>query len=241
MIGRLALLIATALAVAPTVDAADAPAKPWKGSLGLSYLSTSGNSSTQSFGAEFGLTRIPDPWGLEVSAKLLRAEDSGTLKAERYQAGIRGTRALDERWQAFVGASALKDKFAGIDLRGVLEAGMTYKFLLGPVHMLSFDMGLTWTSQNPTAGKTYSYVGGLGGVNYAWNISTTSALTEAFKFYPNFDTTSGWRLTSETALKASLSELLALKLGYEFRYDNRPEPGFRKTDTATTVSLVATF
>jgi putative salt-induced outer membrane protein len=224
-----------------TALAADAPAGSWKGSLGLSYLATTGNSSTQSFGMEFGLTRIPDPWGLDLRVKFLRAEDSGTLKAERYEAGVRASRALGDRWQAFVGASGLRDRFAGIDFRGVLESGATYKMLLGPVHTLSFDFGLAWTSQNPTEGARFSYWGGLAALNYVWTLSKTAALTEAFKFYPNFDTSSGWRLTSETALKASLTELLAIKLGYEFRYDNRPEPGFKKTDTASTVSLVATF
>jgi putative salt-induced outer membrane protein YdiY len=65
--------------------------------------------------------------------------------------------------------------------------------------------------------------------------------TEKLRFYPDFDQTSNWRVGSETALKASLTGHLALQVGYDYRYSNTPVPGYRTTDTATTVSLVASL
>jgi len=223
------------------VAADDAAQKPWAGSLGLSLLATTGNSDTQSLGFEFGLKRIPDPWGLEVAAKYLRATKDGVTDAERYLAGVRGTRSLNDRWSVFVGASGERDTFAGFDLRGILEGGATYKFLTGPVHALAFDGGLTWTKLNPVSGSNRSFVGGILGAAYQWTLSKTSAFTQKLRWYPDFDETSDWRATSETALKASLTDTLALKAAYEVRYSNQPVPGFHKTDTASTVSLVASF
>jgi len=239
---RLMLICVLPLLLAvPALAAEEAPKPPWSGSLGLSFLATTGNSDTQSLGLEFGLKRTPDPWGLEVGAKFLRATKDGVANAERYLLSVRGTRALSDRWSVFAGASAERDTFAGFDLRGIIEGGLTYKALTGPVHTLDLDGGLTWTKENPVVGDNRSFVGGILGAAYQWTISKTSAFTEKLRWYPDFDQTSNWRATSETALKASLSDTFALKAAYEVRYSNQPIPGYRKTDTASTVSLVASF
>jgi hypothetical protein len=63
------ICLLTVLLALPALGA-EAPAKsPWSGSLGLSFLSTTGNSQTQSLGFDLGVKRIPDPWGLEIVGK----------------------------------------------------------------------------------------------------------------------------------------------------------------------------
>ena len=56
----------------------------WKGSLGLSWVATSGNTDTSTFGLDFGLDRKPEPWGLSFVLRGNRAEDSGVTTAENY-------------------------------------------------------------------------------------------------------------------------------------------------------------
>jgi putative salt-induced outer membrane protein len=236
----LACALTPLLAVA-VLGAENPPKPPWSGSLGLSFLSTTGNSQTQSFGLDLSAKRIPDPWGLEIGAKLLRSSKDGTTDAERYLASVRGTRSLTDRWTLFAGVSGERDRFAGYDLRAIVEGGATYKLLPGPIHELSFDGGLTWTREDRVAGDDRSFLGALLGVAYQWKLSETAAFTEKLRWYPDFDQTSSWRLTSESAVKASLTGRLALKVGYELRYSNTPIPGFHKTDTASTVSLVASL
>jgi putative salt-induced outer membrane protein len=231
----------TLLLAVPVLGAEEPPKPPWSGSLGLSFLSTTGNSQTQSLGFDLGVKRIPDPWGLEIVGKYLRSSKGGSTDAERSFLGLRGTRSLSKRWSVFAGISGERDTFAGFDLRAVVEGGATYKFLTGPVHELAFDGGLTWTRENRVAGEDRSFLGGLLGLDYQWKLSETAAFTEKLRWYPDFDQTSNWRIASESALKASLTGPLALRLGYEFRYSNTPVPGFHKTDTATTVSLVASL
>jgi putative salt-induced outer membrane protein len=242
MIHRSALvcLLAVLLAV-PVLGAEEPPKPPWSGSLGLSFLSTTGNSQTQSLGFDLGVKRIPDPWGLEIVGKYLHSSKDGTTDAERSLLSVRAMRSLNERWSVFGGISVERDTFAGIDLRAFVEGGATYKLLTGPVHELAFDGGLTWTRENQTTGTDRSFLGGILGLAYQWKLSGTASLTERLRFYPDFDQTSAWRVTSETALKAALTGHLALQFGYDFRYSNEPVPGFHATDTATTVSLVASL
>lgn len=242
MRNRSLVLIVLVVSLCVALEAlADEPPPPWLNTASFGYLSTSGNTDTQSFALEYSLKHTPDPWGLDVLAKMLRAETDGELTAERYEAGIRASRALSGRWSVYAGAAALKDQFAGLDLRWGVEAGAAYHLLQGPTHDLTANAGLTWTTEDPTVGDTFDFMGAGLGAAYAWNFSKTASLTEALRFSPSFDDTDDWRLVSETALKATLTSILAVKFGYEWRYDNQPIAGFETTDTATTVSLVAKF
>jgi putative salt-induced outer membrane protein len=225
----------------PVLCAEEPPKPPWSGSLGLSFLSTTGNSETMSFGAEFTLKRVPDPWGLEFNARYLGSSQGGVKNAEDTYASLRGTRNLSERWEAYARASWERDTFAGFDMRAILEAGATFKALTGPVQNLSFDAGLSWTSEEPVSIPSFSYTGAALGLAYEWKISETSALTEKARYFTDFSDTSNWRVASQTALKAAISKLLALKFEYDVRYTNQPVPGFLKTDTATILSLVASL
>ena len=235
------ICLLTVLLALPALGAEEPAKPPWSGSLGLAFLSTTGNSQTQTLGLDLGAKWVSDPWGVEFVGKYLRSSKDGTTDAERSLVGVRGTRSLSERWSLFAGVSGERDTFAGFDLRAIVEGGATYKFLLGPVHELAFDGGLTWTRENRVDGSDRSFLGGLLGASYKWTISKTAVFTEKLRFYPDFDETSAWRIASEAALKASLTGHLALQLGYDVRYSNQPVPGYDKTDTATTVSLVASL
>ena len=220
----------------------EAPEPIWKGSLGLAYLGTSGNSETSSFGLDFTTERRPTPWGLTITGKFNRNDDSGNLTAERYSLAGRARRALGDRWELFGGLSGEKDIFAGYDLLFIAEAGVTYKALTGPTHHLSFDAGITWTDENRIEpNPVVSYMGAVLGGTYEWKISDTSSFTQLLYFYPNFDETSDWRLSSVTGLQTAVNSWLAVKLGYEVRYRNQPIGDNEKTDTTSSASVVFTF
>lgn len=218
------------------------PEPLWKGSLGLAYLGTSGNSETSTFGLDFTTERRPTPWGLTITGKFNRNEDSNVLTAERYFLGARARRALGERWEVFGGLSGEKDQFAGYDLLLLTEVGATYKALMGPKHHLSFDAGVTWTDEDRIEPQPdVDYLGAVLGLDYEWKISDTSSFLQSLDFYPNFDESSNWRLTSVTGLQTAVNSWLAVKLGYEVRYRNEPIGDNEKTDTTSSASVVFTF
>ncbi len=239
-------LLATALisipAFAEEAPEADAPEPLWTGNGALSYVSTTGNTDTTSFGLDFSFIRRPTPWGLEVYGLFNQADDSGEKTAERYLAGIRGIRELNDRWSLFAGLSGEKDEFAGFDLRTLLEAGATYKAIDNGKFFLSFDGGLTYTDEDRIEPEPdIGFMGALAAVHFAWNISETAKLTEDLTYYPNFDDSADWRLASITALEASLTDLFGLRLSYEYRFRNEPIGDNDDTDTTTKASLVVKF
>ncbi len=238
------LIVAVLPSVRPVAGEEDeqGAASLWSGSLGLAYLATSGNTDTQTLGADFSMEREPTPWGLELSASFNRADENGVTTAERYTARGRGTRALGERWGVFGGLSGEKDEFAGYDLLLVVEGGATYNALLGPTHTLSFDGGLTYTDESRIDPEPdVDYLGAVLGLSYQWKLSETASLGERLLYYPNFDQGADWRLSSETALQAALTNRLAVKTSYELRFRNQPIGDNSGTDTTTKVSLVVSF
>ncbi len=245
----LALFLLPALGVVPAFAQEEAtcpcppPAPPpplWTGSLGLSYLATSGNTDTESIGLSAAWSRRPTPWGIDIVASANRAETDGVKTAERLLGGVRGKRALSERFELFAGVSYEKNEFAGFDSRAIVEAGAIYRVLTGPVHELSFDGGLTWTTEEPviSAVGDDDWMGAVAGLQYVWNISDRAKFGERFLFYPNFDTSDDWRLSSETYVEASLAASWALRVSYLYLRDNLPPLGFEETDSTTAASLV---
>jgi putative salt-induced outer membrane protein len=224
----------------PSVSDEVEQAEPiWTSHLGLSYLATSGNSETTTFGLDFVATRRPMPWGLEISALLDRADKDGEKTAERHHAGLRGTRTLAERWDAFAGLSAEQDEFAGINLRSIVEAGVVYKALTGPRHTLELDAALNWTDEDRLPPEIDdSWLGSLFGLDYTYAISDSAAFSQGLKHFANFDDTGNWRAESLTALTAALNKKLALRLSYEIRYRNEPLDDNDDTDTTSKASLV---
>jgi putative salt-induced outer membrane protein len=241
-IALIAMLFALPALAQEADEAEETEESPWKGSLGLAYLATSGNTDTSTFGLDFTLNREAQPWGFEALAQFNRAEDSGVVTAERYLLSARALRALNERWDFFAGLSAEKDEFAGFELRGMVETGVVYKALMGPKHHLAFDVGLTWTDEDRVEPEPDAdYLGGLAGLAYEWKISDSASFTQRFLFYPNFDNSDDWRLNSDTGIQAAINDWLALKFGYELRYRNEPIGDADDTDTTTKFSVVLNF
>jgi len=237
----LGLLLLAAPAAAEDLCPCPPPEPPpplWTGSIGLSYLSTSGNSDSETIGLDVRFERQPTPWGVELAATANRAETDGEKTAERLLGSLRGKRSLSERWDLFAGLSWERDEFAGFDSRTIVEAGGLWHALLGPKHKLDFDLGLTWTREEPVQGAGDDSLGAVAGARYAWKISDSATLAERVVFYPNFDSSDDWRFRSETSIEAALASSWALRASYLVTRDNRPEPGFEKNDTTTSVSLV---
>lgn len=214
------------------------PPPLWTGSLGLSYLATSGNTDTESLGLTAAWARQPTPWGMEILAVANRAESGGVTTAERYFAGLRGKRALDEAFELFAGLSYESNEFAGFDSRTLLEAGGIWRALVGPVHELAFDAGLTFTQESPVVGEEFDFMGAIAGAAYVWKITDAATFRERLLYFPNFDTSDDWRWSSETSLEAAFAASWALRVAYLYTNDNLPTPGFEKADSVTTVSLV---
>jgi len=81
----------------------------------------------------------------------------------------------------------------------------------------------------------------LTAASFKHRIGATAFWTETLEWVANLKTSGDQRVNSEAALTAPLSRQVALRLSYVMRFDNQPEPGFKKTDRILTTGVQIAF
>jgi putative salt-induced outer membrane protein len=204
----------------------------------FTFLATSGNASTQSLGTGGDFAWRPTPWTYTGKAIFAQNESNDELTARSISTLFRASRAIDARLSAYGQYDFLRNVFAGIEQRHVVEGGLSYMLVNAEPQRLRFDAGLGYLhEERPTDtfdGATLSLAAA-----YRLAFSTTSALTYEPRFLLPIAETGDWKFDQDVALTVALNTILSLKLMHTLRYANDPPSGFEKTDKIMAVSLVA--
>jgi putative salt-induced outer membrane protein YdiY len=222
---------------APAPPAEPPPPPLLEASAQLTFLDTRGNATSQSLGAGGDVVWRPDPWTFTAKAAFAQAESEGELTARSLTSLLRGSRALNDRLSAYGQYDFLRDEFAGIEQRHVLEGGISYLALDAAPHTLRLDTGLGYLYEERPDEELRSATLSLAAA-YRLAISATSELTFEPRFLLPLAETERWKLDQEAALIVALNTTLALKLSHTLRYSAAPPEGFATTDTIMAVSLV---
>lgn len=239
------LALAVVLLARPVLAQTPAPAPPpdpppprLEASGQFAFLNTSGNADTQSLGAGGELISRPDPWTYRAKLVFAQTETDDELSARSFAGLFRGSRALNTRLSVYGQYDFLRDIFAGVEQRHVIEGGASYLAVDRQPHRLRFDAGLGYLYEERPDDHFDSMTLSLGAA-YRLAISSTSELTYEPRFLLPFSDSSAWRFDQNAALAVALNSILSLKLSHTVRYSAAPPEGFEKTDTIMAVSLVA--
>lgn len=266
------------------VLAAEPPKRPWSDAADFGLIYTTGNSENTnvSLGNKFKYTwsnaeLIFDAAALHnettvtsrtnVDGVVTETESTATTAAT-YALALKYRHDITPRFYWLVATSWYQNFFAGIDDRYNVGAGVGYKFVDAPRHLLKGEAGVDFTREDPLGDSdptvpgsdalaTKDYASLRLFLGYEFKISETAKLTEDLNLVDNLDTTSDWRATSVTAVTASMTSNLAIKVSYTVLYDNEPAvqivtdtvgPTFEnvvvpyeKTDTILAAALVVNF
>jgi len=229
---------------APAFAQAPAPAPPpeppprLEASAQFTFLDTSGNSSSQSLGAGGDVVWRPAPWTYTAKAIFAQAEDDDVLSARSFAGLFRASRALNERLSVYGQYDFLRDVFAGVEQRHVIEGGVSYLAVDRAPHRLRLDAGLGYLHEEHPEDELDSATLSLG-AGYRLQISPTSELTYEPRYLLPFAETGDWKFDQDVALKVGLNSVLSLKVSHTLRYTAEPPEGFEKTDRILAVSIVA--
>lgn len=217
------------------------PPPPFTGKADLSFLSTSGNTSTQSLGAGLELSYKLPEWSFLAKGVFIRSQSNGEENARSWDASFRAGRALTARLEAFGQVGYLTNTFAGIDGQYSGDAGMAFKVLAGPEHTLRAEGSVGYLKENRVVGDDLSFGLAKAGLGYKWVFSKTAEFTNDVTFTYDLKNSNDWRFGDKAALTGSLTPALSMKLSWTLLYLNSPPLGFGKTDTVTGAALVAKF
>jgi putative salt-induced outer membrane protein YdiY len=265
--------LGVALAEEPAVPATPA-ARPWKDSADFGLVLTTGNSQnfnvslTNKFvytwtNAEFTLDaaalrteNTTRTLANDTAANTVVVTETDATTAEMYAVGGKYTHKIRENFFWYVNAGWVSNKPAGIDNRYGAGGGLGYRFFKTEVQTLALEFGVDYTSEQPISGDSNSFAGARVFLGYLYNISKTSSFTEDLTLLENLDDTDDLRARSVSALTASITQKLALKVSLTLLYDNQPvvvdvpptdlatapaQFEFDKLDTILTAALVINF
>lgn len=244
-IGWLTIGVTSAVAgQAPSQSPPGTPPPPpptLEGAGELSFVATSGNTSTDTIGLASELIYRPLPWVLDSKVGFIRTEANSVLNAQSLTASSRLSRDLSPKAALFVQYDFLKNTFAGISQRHTVAAGLTYKPVTDTRNTVELDVGLGYASETPVGLPRTQTGTFLGGGSYKLKISDTSEFAEDARIVASLSRGADWRFDNSAGVTAKLTAKLSLKVSDVIHVVNLPTPGFKKTDTIASAALVAKF
>jgi putative salt-induced outer membrane protein len=236
---NVSLLLSVVLAGGP-LAAADS-VKKWKESAQATFVSANGNSKSTTVGASnlfrYDWTHV----ALELSGQALGSNSGGVVTAEQYAAAEKVQWKVSDRNYAFEKVGWEKNRFAGIANRMDASLGLGRELLKSDRHLLLCELGGGYVNEQRVRALRESFGAGRGYGKYVWTISPTASFSQDAEYLHNFDDPDAYRLNAETALTASVSTHVSLKLSYGLKRVNEPPPGFGKNDTLTSAALIFNY
>lgn len=240
-----AALISVA-SIVPTIIVGNAMAEEgalvWSGDAELGYVSTNGNTKTQTINAKMDATRDNTHWRHNAKLNALNTSEEETTSAEKYTGDWKTDFKLDTANFLFVSLNYEDDRFSGFDYQSTLAAGYGR-------HLIETDK----TSLEVEAGPGYRYsklkveVDGedaedeailkLAG-KYRYKFTKTSQFMQDLVFDVGSDSTV---TKSVTAVKAQIVGELAMKASYTVKHTSEVPLDTDKTDSETALTLVYSF
>jgi len=242
---RSSLILMGLSTIFPAIIAAQEPDSlpRWADNAELSFVLTSGNSESNSFGVRNTLTRELHSSTLRLDAGGIRVE-SGTITrtavgtgqtdftvseqverettAENYFAEVRYDHQLSDRTYVYSSGSWISNRFAGIDNRWTGAVGIGIKLVTGDRSTFNVDLGATVASEDRIIGGTETF----GGLRLTWEY--TRQVTETAEFLSqlvldeSLSDTEDLRAKFDNSIRVAITGVLALKTGLKILFDNQP-------------------
>jgi putative salt-induced outer membrane protein len=248
-------LFIAALLAAPAAQA------QWSGKAELGALLATGNTEAKSGNTKLDIAHDSDKLKNSIYVAALYGENAEFVTAERYEARYQLDFKITDRFSWFVGARGEEDKFSGFAYQATVNTGATYKFIDNPTTKLDGSLGVgykrfeTELLIKTAAGEVISRIKGdqcallfpgetcvtdsepvaTLSSNYEHAFTESTKITNKFLSEIGSDNTN---LQDDIALQVSMSQTLALAVGYGVRYNSDPPSGSKTTDTQLTINLV---
>lgn len=249
-----ALLLALALpAVAQEGDSVDE--RGWDGAGELGFVSSSGNTRSDSVNAKLGFTFEDEDWKHTFSLAGFRQRgevtvladpddpDSGVRvmeeNANRYDLGASTSMRLDERNHLYTALRYENDDFAPYEYQGTLSVGWGHDLIDNERTSLGFQVGPGYkrTKDAVTHEEDGSFIGRTR-VELETRLTDNTTLVDTLLVEAGSDNTFA---QNDLGVKVAMNERLAVKAALQHRHNTDVPPDRRKTDRLTTVNLVYDF
>lgn len=234
------------LATSPAALAQD-KMKPFTMEGEMGFIFTTGNTDTTSISAGVTahqeLAQWSNDYNIEGLYKKETVETDGIeeerTSAQKFFASAQGNYKLDNPdYRLFGFASYEDDRLSNFDYQATLAAGWNHKLYETDTQSFEYSIGPGYAFAETQEGEEQNGMIVRASAAYQWLISDTAKFTQTVSTEVGSDNT---KSRAESALTATISGNLSMKLSVKLDHNSDVGPGVEKLDTETAVTLVYNF
>ncbi|WP_297481860.1 DUF481 domain-containing protein [uncultured Photobacterium sp.] len=244
------LLLATTAANASEKSTPEAPSEPspLTSTIGLGYQSLSGNSNSQTLNGNIALTYTKGRYQTNGDAKFIMAKKDGEEDKRKMSVSLKSKRMIRDGYYFYGNGSYIDDRYGPYYADSIISTGIGYRLFSYETFQTLMDIGPGFRHQDPNLDEIKS--GSIvkqevvnemvlqSTIDIQWKPLKTLTLSAKFNVISGRSNT-----TLESTLNAtnSITDNIALNLGYtQTAYSWVPD-GMKNSDSTTTVSLIYTL
>ena len=231
-------VLAAAMLVTGNAVAEDAPKSLWKASAELGFVTTSGNTETETLNAKAIASTDREKWRHKGQMTALKSSDAVNTTAQKYTLMGKSDYKLEGKNFLFGVVTYEDDKFSGYDYRITEAIGYGRRVIEETNMTLDLEIGPGSRQSKLDSGESDSEAMLRVAANYAWTISKTSKFSEALTVEAGEDVTV---TKSVTSLASQIEGNLSMKITFTYKNTSEVPVGLDETDTETAITLVYNF
>jgi len=207
----------------------------------LGYVSTTGNTRvmTVNVGQRFNLST--GFWRFEEFMQVVYGEADGRVNSNFIRAAVGGEYALRQSFGVATGLLFDQNRFSGVRQRSEQYLGFVWRVVEGERDTLRLDAGGSYTQQRNVDGSSRTFPAARSALWYKRGLAPKAYVTQSVEMVPNIETPEDYRVNVIASLVSPIAKALALRVEYQLRYDNLPEPTFQTTDRIFTTGIQVSF
>lgn len=243
---------ATTLALAAATALAQATVKPdgqFRSAIGLGASFSSGNTKATNLSLNADAVRATDQNKLSLYGNAQYARSGGVTTGDQLRLGGRYDQNLSASLFAFGGLDFERNKFANLDLRSQLSAGLGWHVIKSPNTNFDVFGGLGYTHDKYKAAmvidgasrSSYNYMSLLLGEESTHKLSDSTSFKQRLVVVPNMKNRGEYRANWDAGLAVAMSKAMNLNVGFAFAHNSEPGAGRKATDTLLTTGVSVKF
>lgn len=221
----------------------------FRAALGLGASLASGNTKSTNLSLNADAVRATDQNKLSLYGNLQYARSGGVTSADRLRLGARYDQNFSAHLFGFGGLDLERNKFANLNLRAQLSAGLGWHLIKTPSTTFDLFGGLGYVSDkykdamviDGRSRDSYSYMSLLLGEESTHQLSDSTSFKQRLTLVPNLKNRGEFRANWDAGLAVAMSKAMNLNVGLSFAHNSEPGPGRKATDTLLTTGVSVKF
>ena len=223
----------------PAAAEPTAPERPWQGEVELGFVTTRGNTDTDSLNAKAKVVNEREIWRNSGRIDAVNNATDGVRNAEHYFAVVKSDRKFSEVSYFFASLNYDDDRFSGYDYRSALAIGYGRNVIKREGLALDLELGAGARRSrldDATDAEDEGIVSGAMRIN--WQFSTVAEFGEDLSVEAGEISTITRSITS---VKSTVAANIALKVTVTAQYTSDVPPTIKNSDVETATTVVYSF